>query len=85
MSAITSKNPDYPEPPIPSGYKASEWIRWTDVQVVAYLLGFNKEYTVGENFAVKHQLDKMIAEDKAQLWKQGPHQQSPAYYRMIWK
>jgi hypothetical protein len=69
MNAITSI--DNSEPPIPSGHKASEWVRWSNVQVVAYLLGVNEEYTMGENFAVKHQLDKMVAEGKAQHWKQG--------------
>lgn len=49
------------------------------------MLGLSKEFDVSENFAVSDQLQKMIAAGSLQKWKRGPHQQSRAFYRMIWK
>jgi hypothetical protein len=75
----------HPEPAIPAEYKASDWLSWSQVQTVAYMLGVSKEFDVAENFAVSNQLQKMIAAGVVQKWKKGSHQSAPAYYRMIWK
>jgi hypothetical protein len=82
MTTITE---EFSEPPIPPGHKASGWVSWGQIQVAASMLDVNKEYSVGENFAVRAHLKKKIARGEVQQWKQGPHQQSPAYYRTIWK
>ena len=85
MTNHPNRSVDNPEPAIPAGYKASEWLSWTQINTAAYMLGLSKEFDVGENFAVSDQLQKIIAAGSLQKWKRGPHQQSRAFYRMIWK
>jgi hypothetical protein len=80
-----NRSVDYPEPAIPEGHKASDWLSWAQVQVAAHLLDVNKNFDMGENFAVHDQLQVKIDAGRAQRWKRGPHQWSPAFYRMIYK
>ena len=85
MTNHPNRSVDYPEPAIPAGYNASEWLSWTQINTAAYMLGLSKEFDVGENVAVSDHLQKMIAAGSLQKWKRVPYLQLRAYYRMIWK
>jgi hypothetical protein len=80
-----NRSVDYPEPSVPSGHEAGSWISFGQINGVAYMLGVNKLFEMKENMDVAAKLQNMISEGRVQKWKRGPHQQSPAFYRLIWK
>ena len=75
--------PGYPEPAVPVGKRVTTWIRWTDWCAAAHIFGLSN-YSQADNFRIKGILDAAIARGILQVWKLGPHQQSPAYYRNVY-
>jgi hypothetical protein len=75
----------YPEPPVPAGYSAGGWLSFGQLVASAHMLGLNKTFDMGENFEVSERLNRMIDAGRVQKWKRGPHQQSSALYRLVWK
>ena len=63
----------YPEPAIPSGYKAGDWLYRNQICAALQMLGLKGN--------VSALLNAMVAKGLVQLWKRGPYR----YYRNLWK
>ena len=85
MISHPNRSSAFEEPPVPAGMEAGQWIRWNILARAACIFGLNDEATMNENMSLHALLDRQIAAGKVQQWKRGPHQQSAAYYRYLWK
>src|SRR5258707_734286 len=58
MTMIETKQ--IPEPPVPAGHRASDWLRWTQINTAAYMVDMT-QWECGENFALSAKLHEGIA------------------------
>jgi hypothetical protein len=83
LKNATSIKQEFPEPPLPAGKRAGEWLSWSQVDYGCAIAGYTK-LSVSEDFALRARIDDMIAKGLVQEWKHASYLRAPVSLRYLW-